>query len=47
MGSTYVLLASAFANPVLINPGNSTIFYVIVMTMIALTPSKDKKSGKI
>lgn len=47
MGSTYVLLASAFANPVLINPGNSTIFYVIVMTMIALTPSKNKKSGKI
>ena len=46
MGSMYALLASAFANPVLINPGNSTIFYAVVMTMIALTPGKEKKPGE-
>ena len=46
LGSMYALLVSSFVNPVLINPGNSTIFYVIVMTIIALAPSKDKTLEK-
>lgn len=44
MGSMYALLASASANPVLINLSHSTIFYAMVMMMIALTPSKEKKT---
>lgn len=36
MGSIFALLASSFANPVLMNPGNSTIFYALIMTIISL-----------
>jgi hypothetical protein len=35
-----VALVSCFANPVLMNPGNSTIFYCIIITIISLSYSE-------
>jgi len=37
LASMNVALASCFANPVLMNPGNSTIFYCIIITIISLS----------
>ena len=39
LAAVNIALASSFANPILINPGNSTIFYCLIATVISLNSS--------
>lgn len=43
LASINVVLATSFANPILINPASSTIFYCLIVTVISLSSPKLNK----